>query len=196
MILLDEKRNVHQGHVTTVDGRKAQVELESDVDCDTKFQAIYSLGVSRADLLHKDFFLFLRKLLQGLKSLDDPRFEMLRKFYLPKQGRGVSKKTFASAMFGLTNTLLAVHDAASSQTTLVDASSIRSHGSHRSSSSVRSWGSDVTLVSNGSDIETLANDGESALELDFAETEGDEEDEVPIEDHRGYRQVHGTLLYP
>ncbi|KAF8320289.1 hypothetical protein DL93DRAFT_2163928 [Clavulina sp. PMI_390] len=101
----------------------------------------------------------------------------------------------AGAMYGLANTLLGLQDAASSQTTLVDTSSIRSHGSARSSSSTESWGSSVTLVSNGSDGETLAGDCDSVLELEYTALESDEEDEVPIEDHRGYRQVFVTLVY-
>ena len=96
---MDERFVKHRGRASAAEGRKTRVELQRDIEDNVEIRAIYTLGFQDRDVSHKEFHLFLRKLLQGKSSIDDPRYEMLRKFYFPIKDRGPGVANVMGPMF-------------------------------------------------------------------------------------------------
>lgn len=96
VILVDEQFDKHQGRALVTDGRKTKVELERDIADGVQIRAIYSLCSQDSSHSHKHFFLFLTRLLQKQKSIDDPRYGMLRKFYFQTHDRGGTSSSAVS----------------------------------------------------------------------------------------------------
>ena len=82
--MVDENYKRHRGRAIATDGRKTRVALQTPFHYHGQFKAIYTLGIRDPDLGESTRTDFLLGLLRGDKSIDDPRYGLLQKFFFPE----------------------------------------------------------------------------------------------------------------